>query len=79
LHADLELLLLPLRHRGRRQTRMIGALAPFEPPFWLGATRVEYLQLRAWRHLGAAETGRLPPLVPASRQHGFVVYDGGLA
>jgi hypothetical protein len=79
LHADLELLLLPLRHRGRRQTRMIGALAPLEPPFWLGSTRVEHLQLRSWRHLGAAETGRMPRLVPASRPHGLVVYDGGLA
>jgi hypothetical protein len=79
LHTDLELLLLPLRHRGRRQLRMIGALAPLEPPFWLGSARVECLQLRSWRNLGAAETNRLPRLVPASRPHGLVVYDGGLA
>jgi hypothetical protein len=77
LHADLELLLLPLRHRGRGQTRMIGTLAPLEPPFWLGATRVEHLQLRAWRHLDAAETRRLPRVVRASHAHGLVVYDGG--
>ena len=78
LRADLELLLLPLRHRGRRQLRMIGMLAPFEPPFWLGSAGVERLQLRAWRQLGpAAETNRLPRFVPGSRPHGFVVYDGG--
>jgi hypothetical protein len=80
LRADLELLLLPLRHRGRGQLRMIGTLAPFEPPFWVGSARVEDMQLRAWRHLGpAAETNRLPRLVPASRPHGFVVHDGGAA
>ncbi len=78
LRADLELLLLPLRHRRRGQQRMIGTLAPLEPPFWIGSARVERMRLRAWRHLGpAAETNRLPRLVPASRPHGFVVHDGG--
>jgi hypothetical protein len=80
LRADLELLLLPLRHRGRGQLRMIGTLAPLEPPFWLGSARVEALQLRAWRHLGpAAEPSRLPRLVAASRPRRFVVHDGGAA
>ena len=80
LRADLELLLLPLRHRGRGQLRMIGTLAPFEPPFWVGSARVERMQLRAWRHLGpAAATNRLPRLVPASRPHGFIVHDGGVS
>jgi len=80
LRADLELLLLPLRHRGRGQLRMIGALAPFEPPFWIGSARVEGMQLRAWRHLGpATETNGLPRLVPASRPRGFVVLDGGVS
>jgi hypothetical protein len=80
LRADLELLLLPLRHRGRRQLRMIGTLAPLEPPFWLGSAPVERMQLRAWRHLGpAAEANRLPRLVPGSRRHGLIVHDGDLS
>jgi hypothetical protein len=78
LRADLEWLLLPLRHRGRAQLRLIGTLAPLDPPFWLGSARLEALQLRAWRHLGpAAETNRLPRLVPGSRRRGFVVHEGG--
>jgi hypothetical protein len=80
LRADIELLLLPLRHRGRMQLRMIGTLAPLDPPFWLGSARVEDLQLRSWRHLGSsAEANRLPRLVPGSRPHGLVVHDGGLS
>ena len=75
--SDLELLLLPLRHRGRGQMRMIGTLAPLEPPFWIGSARAEGLELGAWRHLGPPN--RLPRLVPASRLHGFVVHDGGRA
>jgi hypothetical protein len=80
LRADVEVLLLPLRHRGRMQMRMIGVLAPLDPPFWLGSAHVERMQLRAWRHLGpAAEPNRLPRLVPGSRPHGLVVYEGGLS
>jgi hypothetical protein len=33
---DLELLLLPLRHRGKPHVRMLGALAPAAAPAWLG-------------------------------------------
>ena len=34
---DLELLLLPLRHRGKTQARMLGALSPHCIPPWLGS------------------------------------------
>ena len=33
---DLELVLLPLAQRGDTHARMIGALTPFNAPFWLG-------------------------------------------
>ena len=36
--VDLELLLLPLRHRGRTHARQIGVLAPLTVPFWLGSS-----------------------------------------
>ena len=51
--VDLELLLLPLRHRGR-QTRQIGVLAPLSVPFWLGASQITALALKSHRHVGAA-------------------------
>ncbi len=46
---DLELLLLPLRHRGQTQARMLGALSPQVVPQWLGlrpVIRLEAVSLR---------------------------------
>ena len=37
---DLELVLLPLAHRGDTHARMIGALAPLTAPFWLGVVAI---------------------------------------
>jgi len=80
--CDLELLLLPLRHRGRSGRRMLGALAPLAVPVWLGASRVEPLSLDSLRYLAAA----LEPVGPSrlaatlareQRQRAFVVYEGG--
>ena len=51
---DLELLLLPLAHRGNTHARMIGVLAPLAPPFWLGASALGALKLGAIRHLDPA-------------------------
>lgn len=80
--ADLELLLLPLYHRGRRTARMLGMLAPVVMPYWLGTSPVAALALGAVRHLGAdAQTMSAPRLVPAQGpgrvRRGFTVYDGG--
>ncbi len=79
--ADLELLLLPLYHRGRRNARMLGLLAPLAVPFWLG-TSPAVLSLGALRHLGSdAQLAEAPRLIPAARiarvRHGLTVYDGG--
>jgi hypothetical protein len=80
--CDVELLLLPLRHRGRSGRRMLGALAPLAVPVWLGASRLEPLTLGSLRYLAAA----LEPVGPSrlaatlareQRQRGFVVYEGG--
>ena len=52
--ADLELLLLPLYHRGKMRVRLLGVLAPLAVPYWLGAECVVTLALGAARHLGGA-------------------------
>ena len=51
LDCDLELLLLPLRHRGSSGRRMLGALAPLAVPAWLGASWLEPLELGSLRYL----------------------------
>jgi hypothetical protein len=79
----LELLVLPLRQRGEAQARMIGVLAPFSVPFWLGAAQLEGLTLGTMRHLGPAlEAPSAARLVAGAEavngQHGvFVVHEGG--
>lgn len=79
--ADLELLLLPLRHRAQSHRRMMGVLAPLAVPFWLGSSRLEPVALGSLRHLGPAiETGAAPGLAATSRdrvRRGLVVLDGG--
>jgi len=80
-HADLELVLLPLYHRGKMQVRLLGLLAPIASPYWLGAERVVSLTLGAVRHLGpAVETLAPGGLVGVGRQPRptLTVHQGGL-
>src|SRR5882724_8797756 len=79
---DLELLLLPLAHRGDTHARMIGALAPLAAPFWLGSARLGALTLGNIRHLDTAEAtpaaARLVAGVHGIDRRGvFTVYEGG--
>jgi hypothetical protein len=79
--CDLELLLLPLRHRGRSGRRMLGALAPLAVPAWLGASRLEPLSLGSLRYLAALEPA-VPSRLAASvgreqSRRDFIVYEGG--
>ena len=46
---DLELLLLPLRHVGRPQSRLLGGLSPAAVPLWLGLVPVTGLELGSMR------------------------------
>jgi hypothetical protein len=80
--CDLELLILPLRHRGRSGRRMVGALAPLAVPVWLGASRLEPPSLGSLRYLTEALEQAVSPPATASfgREHprrDFVVYEGG--
>ena len=61
---DLELLLLPLRHRGRTQARALGTLSPVGAPVWLGLrpiVRLDTLSLRVMAGGDGAEAGRPGP------------------
>ncbi len=75
--TDLELLLLPLRHRGKPGLRMLGVLAPMAVPFWLGSSRLESLALGGLRHLGTAVDGAAPSRLAVSARPRLVVHDGG--
>ncbi|MGU3539742.1 PAS domain-containing protein [Methylobacterium sp. A54F] len=87
--ADLELLLLPLRHRGRTQARLLGALSPILVPSWLGLRPVSGLATTSLRVLGgldlpARTVGGLPVPPPANdaaplRRGHLLVHRGGRA
>lgn len=79
---DVELLLLPLAHRGDTHARMIGAMAPLAAPFWLGSAALGPLALGTIRHLNATidapVTARLVAGAQAAGRQGiFTVYEGG--
>jgi hypothetical protein len=79
--AELELLLLPLRHQGRFDSRILGVLAPISRPYWLGTMPAAALSLGVLRHIEPIVVP-LPllssPTASGKRiRHGFIVYDGG--
>ena len=88
---DLELLLLPLRHRGRTQSRMLGSLSPHFIPHWLGLRPIRDLHASSLRVLGqsfaqdreragAALLAEIPPPandVQAVRRGHLMVHRGG--
>ncbi|MGH6789894.1 MAG: PAS domain-containing protein [Pseudolabrys sp.] len=80
--VDLELLILPLAHRGLGRIRALGALSPVEIPYWIGTSPVIELELGVLRHIGQDVESIVAPrfgLVPESSRlrHGFIVYKGG--
>ncbi len=80
--VDLELLLLPLRHRGRMPARLLGALSPLRPPYWAGVNPVLDLELGQFRHLGPASDVATRPHfhaapVERAQRRGLVVLQGG--
>ncbi len=53
---DLELVLLPLRHRGKTEARMLGALSPHTIPPWLGIRPILHVETISQRVLAPAKT-----------------------
>jgi hypothetical protein len=79
---DLEMLVLPLGHRGRTNVRVLGALASMETPYWLGISALGPLSLGSLRYVDvmrpASLMHNLASPTPSGRlRHGLVVYDGG--
>lgn len=81
---DLEMLLLPLRHRGKPHVRVLGALSPISRPTWIGLTPLTHLETVS-RRIVSAETRQTLRLVSAqaapvpTAPPRFKVYRGGRA
>jgi hypothetical protein len=79
--VSLELLLLPLRHRGRTHARLLGSLSPAFSPDWLGLDRITCVSLVSIRMIWASGTsaGATADFVatPEKRRASFVLHDGG--
>ncbi|MBY0532173.1 MAG: PAS domain-containing protein [Xanthobacteraceae bacterium] len=52
---DLEMLLLPLRHRGRTHARMLGSVVPLDVPYWTGTAPLARLRIKTLRMIYSAE------------------------
>lgn len=78
---DMELLLLPLRHRGRTHSRVIGALSPAIVPLWIGYDRLSHIRLTSMRVIWPVGRKGAQTFVaeedPADRRRRFVVHRGG--
>jgi hypothetical protein len=77
----LELLLLPLRHRGSTHARLLGALSPVSSPDWLGLDRVTTAHLISIRMIWGAGCESEPEeefaITPEKRRAGFILHEGG--
>jgi hypothetical protein len=78
----LELLLLPLRHNGATDSRVLGALAPTGDAQWLGQVTIGRLRMGSLRYVGPERLIRRQPrntMPPGRIRRGLIVYDGGQA
>lgn len=48
---DLEMILLPLRHRGKTHARMLGAIVPLDVPYWTGTAPLARIRIKTLRIL----------------------------
>jgi hypothetical protein len=78
--ADLEMVLLPLRHRGRTHARVLGSLSPAAIPTWLGfnpVTSFATVSLRVIWPSGRGSGASFGAGAPQERRRRFVVHEGG--
>lgn len=77
---ELEMIVLPLRHRGKTHARMLGSILPLDVPYWTGTVPLERLHLKTIRmlHPDQRETESFSGLrKPASAR--LRVLQGGLS
>jgi hypothetical protein len=79
--VDLEMLLLPLRHRGKTHSRVLGALSPLSIPAWLGIEHIKELKTLSIRIIWPSGTAAALPQEEAAieRRRRFVLHRGGRA
>ena len=66
---SLEMLLLPLRHHGQSNSRLLGCLSPMTTPDWLGLMPIGLMKLHATRILEVNPfTTSLHPAFPLPRE-----------
>jgi hypothetical protein len=78
--VDLEMVLLPLRHREKTHARLMGAMSPAVIPPWLGIDPVTHLKTVSHRVIWPSGRPVPPEPVPkgaADRRRGFVLHRGG--
>lgn len=78
----LEFLLLPLTHRGKTHSRILGAITPASPPVWIGLDPVEGLVTTSLRFLWPPRPAGFPDLAAAQaralqRRRELVLLKGG--
>jgi hypothetical protein len=79
--VDLELVLLPLRHRGKTHARVLGALSPRAMPSWIGLRALVGLTTVSLRVICPSGHPAKPVVepAPATRRVHLVVHQGGRA
>ncbi len=74
----LEMLLLPLRYRGRTHARILGSAAPFGLQPWVGLTPVDRFDLASVRLSLGDGSDLMEQAAAAPRRHGhLLVHEGG--
>jgi hypothetical protein len=77
---DLEMLLLPLRHRGKTHARIMGAMSPATAPTWVGHHPVTHLRTVSVRVIWPRSQPPVPALAQVAaldRRNRFVLHRGG--
>ncbi|GLS23771.1 PAS domain-containing protein [Labrys miyagiensis] len=82
---DLELLLLPLHHRGKANARILGCLTPNEAPYWIGLHPIARFDIAGIEKVLYGQTlptksARSTALPAGARRYGHLtLVDGGKA
>ena len=85
--VEFEMVILPLRHRGKTHSRLLGAISPAEVPSWIGLHPVVSLSLKSLRVVrtpsqaarGSDVEKETAEAEANERRRSFVVHSGGLS